>query len=78
MQTSLRGIANKATSNKTYRFRNLFGLLRVGFLEWCWQFVNRGAAPGVDRVTARQYGTNLLANIRELAETVKAGRYRAR
>jgi RNA-directed DNA polymerase len=54
MQTSLRGIANKATTDKTHRFRNLFGLLTVGFLEWCWQFVNLRAAPGIDRVTARK------------------------
>jgi RNA-directed DNA polymerase len=71
-------IANKATTDKTHRFRNLFGLLTVGFLEWCWRFVNLRAAPGVDRVTARQYGANLLVNLRELAETVKAGRYRAK
>jgi hypothetical protein len=73
-----RGIANKATTDKTHRFRNLFGPLTVDILWWCWRFVNLRAAPGIDRVTARQYGANLLANLRELAETVKAGRYRAK
>ncbi len=34
-QTSLQGIANKATQDKTYRFRNLFGMLTVGYLFWC-------------------------------------------
>jgi hypothetical protein len=52
MQT--RFAENSEQSDKTHRFRNLFGLLTVGFLEWCWQFVNLRAAPGVDRVTARQ------------------------
>ncbi|MFQ5641587.1 MAG: hypothetical protein ACE5IR_26735 [bacterium] len=42
--TSLRGIANKAASDKAHRFRNLFGLLTVGFLLWCWQFVNKRVA----------------------------------
>jgi len=46
MQTSLKGIANKAALNKSYRFRNLFGLLNIEFLLWCWQFVNKKA--GVD------------------------------
>jgi hypothetical protein len=32
--TSLRGIANKAASDKAPRFRNLFGLLSVEFLLW--------------------------------------------
>jgi hypothetical protein len=52
-QTSLRGIANKAVQDKTYRFRNLFGLLTVGFLFWCWGFINKKASAGVDRIDAR-------------------------
>lgn len=40
MQTTLRGIANKASSDKGHRFRNLFGLLTVGFLMGCWRFIN--------------------------------------
>lgn len=50
--TSLRGIANKAASDKAHRFRNLFGLLSVEFLLWCWRFVNLRAASGVDRKDA--------------------------
>jgi len=48
-QTSLRAIANKAASDKAHRFGNLFGLLSVEFLLWCWRFVNLRAASGVDR-----------------------------
>jgi len=44
MQTSLRGIANKAAQNKTHRFQNLYSLLTLGFLLYCWQFVNKKAA----------------------------------
>ena len=33
--TSLRGIANKAASDKAHRFQNLFGLLTVGYLLAC-------------------------------------------
>ena len=75
--TSLRGIANTAASDKGYRFRNLFGLLNLGFLWWCWQFVNKRAAPGVDREDARMYEANLLPNIEQLVEAVKTGWYRA-
>jgi len=76
--TSLRGIANKAASDKAHRFRNLFGMLTAGFLLWCWQFVNKRAASGVDRQDARSYEENLRENIEALVAAVKGGRYRAK
>jgi len=71
-QTSLQGIANKATQDKTYRFRNLFGLLTVGYLFWCWDFINKKASAGVDRIDAQVYEANLLPNIDQLVQQVKA------
>ena len=76
--TSLRGIANKAASDKAHRFRNLFGLLTVGYFLWCWRFVNKRAASGVDRQDARSYQENLKENVDALASAVKEGRYRAK
>ncbi len=78
MPTSLRGIANKASSDEHNRFRNLFGLLTVGFLLSCWQRVNKKAASGVDRVSARSYAKDLVDNVRDLWERVKRGSYRAK
>lgn len=78
MHTSLQGIAKNAAHNKTSRFRNLFGLLTVPCLVWCWQFLNRRSAPGVDRVSAREYQKNLLENVTMLVERVKRVAYRAR
>jgi group II intron reverse transcriptase/maturase len=77
-QTSLRAIANRAASDQTHRFQNLFGLLNVGFLLWCWQFVNLRAASGVDRKDARGYQENLRENVEALVAAVKGGRYRAK
>jgi hypothetical protein len=34
------GDSNKAAQGKTYRVRNLFGVLMSGFLFWCWDFIN--------------------------------------
>jgi RNA-directed DNA polymerase len=76
--TSLRGIATKAASDKAYRFRNLFGLLSVGYLLWCWRFVNLQAASGVDRKDARSYRENLHENIEGLVQAVQGGWYRAK
>jgi RNA-directed DNA polymerase len=71
--TSLRGIANKAASDKRHRFRNLFELLSVGFLLYCWRFVNLKAASGVDKQDAASYKENLQENVEELVEAVKGG-----
>jgi RNA-directed DNA polymerase len=78
MPTSLRGIANKASSDKDHRFRNLFGLLTVAFLLSCWERVNKKAASGVDRVSARGYAKDLGDNVRDLWDRVKRGSYRAK
>jgi group II intron reverse transcriptase/maturase len=77
-QTSLRGIANKAIQDKTYRFRNLFGLLTVGFLFWCWEFINKKASAGVDRIDAQMYEENLIGNIEQLVQQVKGKAYRTK
>jgi RNA-directed DNA polymerase len=78
MQTSLRGIANKAAINKTHRFQNLYSLLTFGFLLYCWQFVNKKAASGVDRIDATEYGLYLHDNVLQLEDSVKGGWYRAK
>ena len=78
MPTSLRGIANKASSDKHHRFRNLFGLLTVAFLLSCWERVNKKAASGVDRVSARSYAKDLVDNVRDLWDRVKRCSYRAK
>jgi RNA-directed DNA polymerase len=61
---------------KTYRFRNLFGVLTAGFLFWCWDFINRRASAGEDKLDAIAYEDNLIGNIQQLAEQVKEGTYR--
>jgi group II intron reverse transcriptase/maturase len=47
-------------------------------LMHCWQDLNKDAASGVDGLTAAQYAADLDGNITDLAERVKAGRYRAK
>jgi group II intron reverse transcriptase/maturase len=78
MRTSLRGIANKARQDPRHRFRNLFGLLNEESLRYCWGDLNKKAAAGVDRVTAREYAKDLDSNIAQLVVRVKEKRYKAR
>ena len=78
MQTSLLAIANKAKDRKHYRFLNLYRLIDEKLLLACWGDIRKNAAYGVDRMSAGEYGENLLANIRDLIERLKRKSYRAR
>lgn len=77
-QTSLWGIANKAKASKHHRFQNLYRMLDEGMLLGCWKEMNKGAASGVDRITAKDYQKDLIDNIRELVERLKRKGYRAK
>ena len=78
MPTSLQRIAEKSALHKEHRFQNLMILLTAGFLLWCWKRLNKKSAPGVDMVTAWQYGENLEGNIAKLVESIRGGWYRAK
>jgi len=78
IQTSLPGIAAKAAQDKTYRFRSLTRMLTVSFLLWCWTFINKKAASGVDNISAKEYEVELLANVEDLVEQLKGNRYKAK
>ena len=78
MQTSLGGIAQKARINKKHRFQNLFGMLNEEYLKETYGRLNKSAAPGVDKVTVREYGERLKENLFNLVERLKRGGYRAR
>ena len=78
VQTSLRGIAKKAASQKEHRFGNLYEMLNEEMLQDCWRYIRKDAASGVDRVSAQEYEQNLGENIRELVERLKRKRYRAK
>lgn len=78
MQTSLRGIADRARRDKKARFRDLYRLLNEANLRGCFYQLRRAAAPGVDRVTFEQYEANLDAHLANLVERLKGKRYRAK
>lgn len=78
MQTSLRGISNRAAKDKAHRFGNLYGLLDEKFLKWCFWQLNRDAAPGVDQVDFYEYQENLDENIANLVKRLKQKSYRAK
>ena len=76
--TSLWGIANQARVDKRHRFRDLYRSLDAELLLSCWHDLNKDAASGVDKVTAKAYAEELHAHIAALAPRLKAKRYRAK
>src|SRR6185369_13450773 len=76
--TSLLEIANKAQSEKRYRFRNLYRELNEELLLDSWRLLRKDAALGVDRVSAAEYEANLAENVHQLVERLKRKRYRAK
>jgi len=78
MPTSLQGIAKKAAHDKSYRFRNLFGMLTVAYVLSGWPLLNKRAAAGVDRISVRAYGERLHDHVTALVERVKNQCYRAK
>jgi len=78
MQTSLRGISKKAKQEKDYRFGNLYGLLDKNALYTAWKDINKKAAAGVDKVTAKEFEKNLDQNLEELLEELKEKKYKAK
>jgi group II intron reverse transcriptase/maturase len=47
-------------------------------IHHAWESLNKGAASGVDKVTAEAYAADLHANIQRLVERLKTKRYRAK
>jgi len=78
VQTSLLGIANKAKTDPKHRFRNLYGELNGAFLWDCWGRIRKGAASGVDGLSASDYAADLEGNIGDLVSRLKRKAYRAR
>jgi RNA-directed DNA polymerase len=78
MQTSLWRIAKKAKENKKYRFRNLYRLLNEEALYRAWWKINKSAASGIDKVTAKKFKENLEENIQELLIELKEKKYKAK
>ncbi len=78
MQTSLQAIATKAQARKLHRFGNLYEMLNEEFLKECWREINKNAASGVDKISAREYEENLEENIRDLVERLKRKSYKAK
>jgi RNA-directed DNA polymerase len=77
-QTFLRAIAEKASTQKHYRFGGLYRMINQDVLRLCFYRLRKDAASGVDKVTFQNYERNLEANLADLADRLRRKAYRAR
>jgi len=78
MQTSLQGISTKAKRDKNVRFENLYGLVSVSNLSWCFYQLRKKAATGLHGVSWQDYEKDLKRNLERLVDRLKKKSYRAR
>lgn len=77
MRTSLKGIANRARSDKNCRFRSLTREIDIYLLKDCFETMNKKAATGVDRVSYSDYQKDFYRNAMDLINRLKNGSYHA-
>ena len=77
MSQALERIRKAARERKKERFTALFHHITVELLEEAFYALAQNAAPGVDRLTWKDYEADLERNIEDLHRRVQRGAYRA-
>jgi len=77
VSAKLRRIAQQAARDPSTIFTTLMHLIDEEFLREAYRRTRKNGAPGVDGVTADQYAVGLDANLRDLRERMRSGRYYA-
>ena len=75
VSTKLHQIAEQAVFYPEMVFTTLAHLIDVDFLREAFRLTRKDAAPGVDRVTAKEYAMDLVENLTDLHERLRTGRY---
>ena len=77
VSTKLDRIAEQAVQNPEMQFTTLAHLIDEDFLREAFGHIKKKAAAGVDGVTAQEYAEALDANIANLYQRMRSGRYKA-
>ncbi len=77
VSTKLQQIAKQAEDYPQMVFTTLAHHIDVDLLHEAYRHTHKNSSPGVDGITAKQYGEDLEANLIDLHERIKSGRYKA-
>lgn len=73
----LQRIAAQAARDPNWVFTTLAHLMDEDFLREAYRHTRKSSAPGIDGVTAQSYAEHLDANLHDLYERLRSGRYQA-
>ena len=77
VSTKLQEIAQQARQHPDRVFTTLAHLMDVDFLREAHRRISKKGAPGLDKITAEEYGENLEENLADLHERLRSGCYKA-
>ena len=77
ISTKLQQIAQQAVDYPDTVFTTLAHWIDIPFLREAYRLTNKNGAPGVDRISAKEYAENLEQNLLALHTRLKEGRYSA-
>src|SRR5437764_10480282 len=77
LSTNRQRIADLARAKRGTALCSLHHVIDLDWMLEAYRLTRRDGAPGIDGVTAADYEVNLEANLLDLLERMKSGRYRA-
>lgn len=75
LSTKRQWIADLARRRPEWALTTLHHLIDLDWMLEAWRLTRKDGAPGIDGVTAADYEANLEANLQDLLDRIKSGRY---
>ena len=77
LSTKQQRIAELARTKRGVALSTLHHIIDLEWMKEAYRLTRKDGAPGIDGVTAADYATNLEANLLDLLDRIKSGRYKA-
>lgn len=77
LSTKRQRIAELARTKRGVALSTLHHVIDLEWMKEAYRLTRKDGAPGIDGVTAADYATNLEANLLDLRDRIKSGRYKA-
>src|ERR1700730_12839999 len=77
LSTKRQRIAELARTKRGVALSSLHHVIDLEWMKEAYRLTRQDGAPGIDGVTADDYATNLEANLLDLLDRIKSGRYKA-
>src|SRR3974377_2072995 len=77
LSTKRQRIAELARTKRGVALSSLHHVIDLEWMKEAYRLTRKDGAPGIDGVMADDYATNLEANLLDLLDRIKSGRYKA-